>query len=173
MSFVAHGLKCESCDHKEAHAFYRRSDGPPPCPDCGGARSVDWSHGKFPGVKGDGYKSFKPVDMGVLGMCDTREKFNRAMAVIQERFPDKHIEVEQDTQTDKQTRIDESRHRAHEQRKGWGLDTTIKREIQQKRHAIKQEAAAKAVKHNKNPKAAYKKANLGKSPAALVGNKGV
>ena len=171
MSFIAHGLKCDSCDHKEPHAFYRKSDGPPPCPDCGGARSVDWSHGKFPGVKGDGIKSFAPVNMGVLGYCDTREKFDRAMAVIQERFPDKHIQVEHDSQTDKQIRIDEAKHRSHMQKKGHGLNETILKEIKEKKKAIKNEAANQAVRHNKDPAKARKRATLGKSAAALVGSK--
>ena len=171
MSFIAHGLKCDSCDHKETHVFYRRSDGPPTCPACGGARSVDWSHGQFPGVKGDGYGSFKPVNMGVLGYCDTREKFDKAMSVIKERFPDKHIQIEHDSQTDKQIRIDEAKHRSHMQKKGHGLDSTILKEIKEKKKAIKGEAANRAVKHNKDPGKARKHANLSKSPAALVGSK--
>ena len=81
MSFVAHGLKCDSCEERDPHVFYKRADGPPPCPDCGGDRVVDWSHGKFPGVQGDGYGSFKTIDMGHLGVCETREQSKNATQV--------------------------------------------------------------------------------------------
>ena len=137
MSFVAHGLKCDSCSHQEDHVFYKRADGPPACPVCGGARSVHWGHGKFPGVKGDGIKSFKKVDLGVLGVCETREEYDRAMNVIQQRYPNKKIVVESDSTTDKKTRSDEARHRQWAHRKSQGLSNKMVAEMKSEAKALK------------------------------------
>lgn len=137
MSFVAHGLKCSSCDYREDHVFYKRSDGPPACPDCGGSRSVSWSHGKFPGVKGGGLKSFKKVDLGAFGVCETQDQYDRAMGAIQSRFPGKQILVESDSATDKRTRADEARHRQWASRKEKGLNNKMVAEMKAEAKAVK------------------------------------
>lgn len=154
MAFVAHGLKCNSCEEKDPHVFYRRSSGPPPCPSCGGDRSIDWTHGKFPGVGGDGIGSFTPVDMGVLGYCETREDYNRAVDVIKERFPGHRVEIESETQTQKDTRLDERMHNQWVHRKNRNIDNALRAEVKEKRKAKTAEAKRKALSHNLNPKKA-------------------
>ena len=111
MSFISHGLRCNECGDINPHVFYRRSAGPPPC-ECGGSRVVDWSHGEFPGVKGDGIGSFVPVDMGVLGKCETREDYNQAVKKIEKRFPGHHVQLESETKSQKRTRLDDLKHRS-------------------------------------------------------------
>jgi hypothetical protein len=156
--FVAHGLKCNSCNRKEDHVFYQRSKGPPACEVCGGSRSIDWSHGKFPGVSGDGIGSFTPIDMGVLGYCETREDYNRAVDVIKERFPGHRVEVESETQTQKDTRLDERMHNQWVDRKSRNIDAALKREVKEKGDAYQAEAKRKALAVNKSPEKAMKAA---------------
>ena len=154
MAFVAHGLKCNSCGGQDSHVFYRKSKGPPACPECGGERSIDWSHGKFPGVGGDGIGSFTPIDMGVLGYCETREDYNRAVKVIEERFPGHRGEVESETQTQKDTRLDERMHNQWVDRKSRNIDASLKQEVKEKRKAKVAEATRKAISQNIDPKKA-------------------
>ena len=154
MSFIAHGLKCDSCDERDPHVFYRKSKGPPPCPACGGARSVDWSHGKFPGVSGDGIGSFTPVDMGVLGYCETREDYNRAVAVIKDRFPGHRVEIESETQTQKDTRLDERMHNQWADRKSRNIDAVLSAEVKEEKRARTQAAKSRALATNANPQKA-------------------
>jgi hypothetical protein len=154
MAFVAHGLKCNSCEEKDPHVFYRRSSGPPPCPSCGGDRSIDWTHGKFPGVGGDGIGSFTPIDMGVLGYCETREDYNRAVKVIEERFPGHRVEVESETQTQKDTRIDERMHNQWLDRKSRNIDAQVTKEVKEESKARSAIAERKAISHNQNPQKA-------------------
>ena len=149
--FVAHGLKCSSCNHKEAHVFYQRSKGPPACEVCGGSRSIDWSHGKFPGVSGDGFGSFTPIDMGVLGYCETREDYNRAVDVIKERFPGHRGEVDSETQTQKDTRLDERMHNQWVDRKSRNVDTHVVEGVKEKKKAKTQEAIRKSLARNADP----------------------
>ena len=125
---VLNGLKCASCFCVDNDVFYN-SNGIPECPHCGGERQVDWSHGEAPTAKGDGYGSFVPVDMGVLGKCETREQYDRACGVIKERFPGHSIQVEGDSAADKKARVDEARHRAWQKQKARGLDPALKAEI--------------------------------------------
>lgn len=158
MAFVAHGLKCNSCGGQDSHVFYRKSKGPPACPECGGERSIDWSHGKFPGVGGDGIGSFTPIDMGVLGYCETREDYNRAVKVIEERFPGHRVEVDSETQTQKNTRLDERMHNQWVDRKSRNIDASLMSEVKEKGNAHQAEAKRKAIAQNKNPDAAMKAA---------------
>jgi hypothetical protein len=111
MSFISHGLRCTDCGTIDPHVFYRRAKGPPPC-ECGGTRKVDWGHGEFPGVKGDGIGSFVPQDMGVLGKCETKEDYDRAVKKIEKRFPGHHVELESETRAQKRTRLDGLKHRS-------------------------------------------------------------
>ncbi len=41
MSFITFDLNCEE-GHWEIGVLYRRSEGPPPCPECGKARKNGW-----------------------------------------------------------------------------------------------------------------------------------
>ena len=171
MSFIAHGLKCTDpdCDLVEPHVFYRKADGPPPCPECGGPRKITWSHRQFPGVTGDGIGSFTAMDMGVFGRVETREEYNRVMAVIKERHPNSQIQVEGDSQADKQRRADEARQRAYDRQRSNSLDAKMLKEIKEERETIKATASREATRQNLNPKpAAVSAAKKLDSPAALA-----
>ncbi len=126
---IANGLKCTSCFYIDDDVLYDDNEGIPECPHCGGDRQIDWSHGNAPYGKGSGYGNFVPVDMGVLGKCETKEQYDRACATIKERFPNHSIVVEGDSATDRQTRVEEARHRAWVKQKARGLDPSLKAEI--------------------------------------------
>ena len=115
---------------------------------------VDWSHGQFPGVSGDGIGSFTPIDMGVLGYCDTREKFERAEAQIKDRFPGHRVEIESETQTQKDTRLDERMQRQWVDRKSRNIDTTLTAEVTEERTARSRAAKNRALATNANPQKA-------------------
>ena len=166
MSFIAHGLRCTGCNLIEDHVFYRRADGPPACPACNEKRVVDWSHRKFPGFKGENYGGFTPMDMGILGYCDTKEKFDRAKSIIEERFPGHTMQIESDSRADKQTRADEKRHRTWLQRKKNGVDEQLMAETRESNKAIRREAAARATALNKDAKAAGQAAVKAKGTSA-------
>ena len=180
MSFISHGLRCvdSSCALTEPHVFYRRSLGPPPCPECGSEREISWAHGQFPGTKGDGYGSFTPMDMGIFGRVETREAYNRVMGVIKQRHPNAQIQVEPDSAAEQQQRADEARQRAHDRQSQNSLNKKMMKEIATEHKSVVAEASRNAVRHNLDPKQAATKA--GKkcdSPAALatggrIGQKG-
>ena len=127
MSFIANGLECTECGTIDPDVFYHREEGPPPC-ECGGVRIVSWAHGQFPGVKGDGYGSFVPIDMGVLGKCETREQYDRAVSTIKKRFPGHRVELQSETQAQKDARLDEVRHRSWQTKKTAGVSDKILKE---------------------------------------------
>ena len=127
---MSNDLRCADCDYTEIDAIYERNDGPPVCPDCGTERITDWSTGRMPAISGHGHGSFVPIDMGVLGKCETREDFDRAKATIAARFPGHRIELESETRSEKQTRIDAIRHRSWLKKKANGLDDRMIKEIQ-------------------------------------------
>tara|TARA_R110002020_G_scaffold225717_1_gene435820 strand:- start:2871 stop:3344 length:474 start_codon:yes stop_codon:yes gene_type:complete len=122
---MCNGLRCVECGFIEDEVYYERNDGPTKCPECEGARKVDWSHGCAPAAIGDGLGTFVPKDMGVLGYCETREDYDRAVARIKTRFPGHRVELEQDSATKKSTRVDEARHRAWKKERASGLDSKM------------------------------------------------
>ena len=62
------------------------------------------------------------VDMGMLGYCDTKEKYDRACATIRQRYPGAEIDVTEETNSQRQTRIDEHKHKVAEGRRKKGVD---------------------------------------------------
>mgnify|MGYP003110071201 CR=1 FL=1 len=113
-------FKCE-CGYEEDTVIYKLGKYPP-CPECGKTLVRDHRYGINLRVKGDGYGSFVPVDMGVLGYCDTKEKYDRACATIRERYPGAEISVTEESNTQRQTRIDEHKHKVAEGRRKKGID---------------------------------------------------
>lgn len=166
MGLIANGLRCDSCGDIDAHVYYKKNAGPPPCPSCDGVRVVDWSHGQFPGVQGDGIGSFVPVDMGVLGHCDTREKYNRAVSVIKERFPGHTVNRVVESKADHGERIDAIKHRSWKQKKDNHLTPAIIAEVKEKSNAKAREARGKALAQNSNPATAEKAARSGVGSAS-------
>lgn len=109
------------CGYAEDTVIYK-VDKYPPCPECGDTLVRDHRYGFNLRVKGDGYGSFVPIDMGVLGYCDTKEKYDAACATIKQRYPNSEISVDYESDTQKRTRIDEHRHKVDEARRKKGID---------------------------------------------------
>lgn len=109
------------CGYEEDTVIFK-VDQYPPCPQCGETLRRDHRYGINIGIKGDGYGSFAPVDMGVLGMCDTKEKYDRACAVIRERYPGAEINVTRESDTQKLTRLEEHKHKVAVARREKGVD---------------------------------------------------
>lgn len=109
------------CGYAEDTVIYKVGKYPP-CPECGDTLVRDHRYGFNLRVKGDGYGSFVPIDMGVLGYCDTKEKYDAACATIRERYPGAEINVEHESDTQKRTRIDEHKHKVAEGRRKKGVD---------------------------------------------------
>ena len=148
---IANGLKCTSCFYIDDDVLYDDNEGIPECPHCGGDRQVDWSHGRAPYGKGGGYGNFVPVDMGVLGKCETKEQYDRACATIKERFPGHSILVEGDSSSDRQLRADEARHRSWLRKRQNGVDDQVFNEISAAKKRLKAEGQTKHDIVTKNP----------------------
>jgi hypothetical protein len=119
---MSNDLRCADCDYTEIDAIYERNDGPPVCPDCGTERTPDWSTGRAPAISGHGPGSFARRDMGVFGVCETKEDYTRVENMIKTRFPGHSVQVENDSASDKRNRSNDARHRLWSQRKKVGLD---------------------------------------------------
>jgi len=155
---MSNDLRCAACDYTEIDAIYERHDGTPVCPDCGAERTVDWSTGRMPAISGHGYGSFVPINMGVLGKCETREQFDHAKAQIEARFPGHRVELESETAGQKQTRLDALRHRSWERKKVRGFNAKMLKEVTDAKKRVASEAPTTSTQ------------NLAtKSPAQLLG----
>ena len=144
----------------------------PPCPTCGEPTGAYWGEtGRLAlEVVGDGIGSFTPVDMGVLGMCNTREEYNRAVAIIQERFPGHTVQLDGDTRGKKKKRHEESKHRAWSNQKAHGLDSKMLAEMKKDAQLIQSVAEREALRRNEDPSKAKSAHELHtKSPQQLAG----
>lgn len=126
---IANGLKCKTCFHVDHDVLYEDREGIPECEHCGGERKVDWSHGNAPYAKGGGYGTFVPVDMGVLGVCETREQFDSACNQIKQRYPGHSVHIESESASDKASRVDMLRQRHENKLKSSSLDVGMHKEI--------------------------------------------
>ena len=113
-------FKCD-CGYEEDTMIHKVGKYPD-CPQCGAVMVRDYKYGINLRVKGDGYGSFVPIDMGVLGYCDTKEKYDAACATIRQRYPGSEINVTEETNSQRQTRIDEHKHKVAEARRKKGID---------------------------------------------------
>lgn len=148
-------LRCDAC--KVVQSDVRYTGTPPNCPSCGSTRVVDWSHGQAPAVSGHGYGSFTPIDMGVLGKAETKEQFDRNMAVIKQRHPTSRVEFIPETRKQKTARIDEMRHKSFQRKMKAGLDAkTLEQGVAAMNRKV-QEATNGALRANQDPSAAVKK----------------
>ena len=109
------------CGYEEDTMIYKVGQFPR-CPQCDAVMVRDYKYGINLRIKGDGYGSFVPVDMGVLGYCDTKEKYDAACATIRQRYPGAEINVTEETNSQRQTRIDEHKHKVAEGRRKKGVD---------------------------------------------------
>lgn len=127
MSFVTHDLHCTD-DHWESDVVYRRSDGPPACPKCGSSRTAGW----LPvGVRTVNYTSqmWKPLKHDGVEY-NTKEEWNAYKSVVERNTG---VQIAETTNSDRRQRADEFRHRAWENRRNAGLDSTQWREVQVER----------------------------------------
>ena len=118
------------CGYEEDTMIYKVGKHPD-CPKCGAVMVRDYKYGINLRIKGDGYGSFVPVDMGVLGYCDTKEKYDRACATIRQRYPGAEISGTEESKTERQTRLDEHKHRVAEDRRQKGVDNQALRAARQ------------------------------------------
>jgi hypothetical protein len=81
--------------------------------------------------------------MGVLGKAETKEDYDRAVSVIQQRFPGHRIELESESKSQKQARVDAIRQRSFEMKKKNGVTET---ELRQRSAEAKAAKAGKATK---------------------------
>ena len=153
MSFRTNNLDCTGCDFFEYEVFYRTSDGPPECPECGSERKMSFK-GFRCAVHGQGPGSFAAVDFGVLGKAETKEDYDRCIKTIEERFPGKRVNIQGETEAQKADRLDTLRHNSYKRKKARGLDDKILKEVST---------------HSKRLKSEGRKET--KSAAQLVGNK--
>jgi len=153
MSFKENNIECTGCDFFEYEVFYRTSEGPPDCPECGSKRKMSFRGLRY-AIHGQGPGSFAAVDFGVLGKAETKEDYDRCMATIQERFPNKRINIEGESASQKTERLDTIRHGSWQRKKAKGLNDKILKEIST---------------HDKRLAAEGRKET--KSAAQLVGNK--
>ena len=144
-------LRCPVCEVTTENVYYRMSEGFPACPDCGAQRRVDWSHGLAPAVHGHGYGSFTPIDMGVLGKAETKEDYDRMKSVIQQRFPGHRVELESETKSQKQARLDAVRHARFERHSKLGITGKAGEEGRAEATAKKAEARQAAESTNLPP----------------------
>jgi len=128
MSYLINNVECTGCDFFEEEAFYKRADGPDDCPECGNKRKMSFKGFTF-AIHGQGPGSFAAVDFGVLGKAETKEDYDRCMATIQERFPDKRINIESESAAQKTDRLDTIKHGSWARKKAKGLDDKIMKEI--------------------------------------------
>lgn len=144
MSFRTNNIECTGCDFFEYEVFYRTSEGPPDCPECGSERKMSFK-GFTCAVHGQGYGSFAAVDFGVMGKAETKEDYDRCVAAIQKKFPGKRVEVTHESDTQKSTRLEELRHRSFKRRKSHGIDENMRKGIRehQKRRAQEHLAAGR------------------------------
>ena len=144
-------LRCPPCAVTESNVFVSINGVKPPCAMCGGARVADWSSGQAPSVRGQGYGSFVPIDMGVLGKAETKEDFDRMKGIIEKRFPGHHIELESETKEKKAQRVDELKHKNFLTKRAQGVDDKIVGELRAEGRVKKVEVAEARVKQNLDP----------------------
>lgn len=107
----------------------------PPCPDCGQTLKPDPKAPRSIGIRGSGYGSFTPINMGVLGMCDTKEKYDRACAVIHQRYPNSRIDITTESEGQKAARLDEHKHAQAADRRSRGMDPNAIAQVNAERKA--------------------------------------
>ena len=159
---------CHSCD--TTFEFLTRGDRQPACPACGGAELR--KHFSAPAIHGHGYGSFAAVDMGVLGVCDTKEKYDRACQTIKERFPGHSVVPEVETPGEKSARLDAVRHRSWLAKNSNGMNDKIFKEIKAASTEVLSEVQERAHKQNVDPSTVPLKHEVTtKTMGELVGRK--
>jgi len=153
MSLIMNNVECTGCDFFEEEVIYRRADGPDDCPECGSERKMSFRGLRY-AIHGQGPGSFAAVDFGVLGKAETKEDYDRCIRTIEERFPGKRVNIQEETPAQKSERLDTMRHNSWKRKKAKGLNDKIIKEVSN---------------HGKRLKSEGRKET--KTPAQLVGSK--
>ena len=124
---MINNLECTGCDLFDVEVFYRRSDGPPDCPDCGSERKMSFKGLRY-AIHGQGHGSFVPVDFGTLGKAE-------------KRFPGHRVQIDSENPQKWQQRTDERLHKQWERRKARGNDAKMVDEIATDRRRVRHEKA--------------------------------
>lgn len=128
MSLIMNNLECTGCDFFEEEAIYKRADGPDDCPECGSERKMSFKGLRY-AIHGQGPGSFAAVDFGVLGKAETKEDYDRCIRTIEERFPGKRVNIQEETPAQKADRLDTMRHNSWKRKKAKGLNDKIIKEV--------------------------------------------
>ena len=145
MSYRTNNIECTGCDFFEYEVFYRTSEGPPDCPECGSERKMSFK-GFRCAVHGQGPGSFAAVDFGVLGKAETKEDYDRCIATIEKRFPGKRVNIQEETRAQKADRLDTMRHNSYKRKQARGCDDQMLKEVstQNKRYKAEGRVQPKA-----------------------------
>tara|TARA_R110002110_G_scaffold168176_1_gene369553 strand:- start:55 stop:519 length:465 start_codon:yes stop_codon:yes gene_type:complete len=139
MSYMMNDLFCAKCEYEDFDAMYKRKDGPPKCPGCDTKLSIDLRGWANVAVHGHGPGSFAAVDFGVLGKAETKEDYDHCVRQIEQRFPGKRVQIDHETNAQKQTRLDTKRHESYQRKKAKSLDATMMKQIKTHNKRLKQE----------------------------------
>ncbi len=145
-----HDIRCSSCEIIQTDVFVRVG-ALPSCDECGAPTVIDWGHGSAPSVRGHGYGSFTPIDMGVLGKAETKEDYDRAVATIKQRFPNHRIELESETSAQKSARVEDLRHKSFENKRRNNVDEKLLSEQNEEGKAKLSETNSRRVRQNMAP----------------------
>ena len=139
MSLIINNVECTGCEFFEFEAMYKRADGPDDCPECGSERKMSFKGFTF-AIHGQGYGSFTPVDFGVMGKAETREDYDRCVKKIESRFPGHKVNIQGESNSQKQERLDGIRHRSYMEKKKNGYDDKMAKEFSAEEKILKKEA---------------------------------
>ena len=131
-------LECTGCDFFEEEAIYKRADGPDDCPECGSKRKMSFRGLRY-AIHGQGPGSFAAVDFGVLGKAETKEDYDRCIATIEERFPGKRVNIQEETLAQRSERLDTIRHNSWKRKKAKSLNDKILKEVSVESKRLKAE----------------------------------
>ena len=138
MSLLINNVECTGCDFFEEEAMYRRADGPEDCPECGSKRKMSFKGFTF-AIHGQGPGSFAAVDFGVLGKAETKEDYDRCIKTIEERFPGKRVNIQEETPGQKADRLETMKHNSWKRKKSKGLNDKILKEVSTHANRLKSE----------------------------------
>ncbi len=145
MSYIINNVECAGCDYFEHEVMYKRTDGPDDCPKCGSKRKMSFRGFSF-AIHGQGPGSFAAVDFGVLGKAETKEDYDRCIATIEERFPGKRVNIQEETRGQKAERLDTIRHNSWKRKKARNCDDQTLKEISTQNKRYKAEGTSIAPK---------------------------
>lgn len=129
MSFVTHDVKCLN-GHYRLSVLYRRSEGPPPCDECGATQAVFYATREMQGFEDANHGSaqvgtFRPLTFGGITYHDA-QAFNRAIDryCVSNRIDRSEIAIESKNNSHhaRNARFEEAKHQGVVTRRRAGYD---------------------------------------------------